>query len=126
MKRTFLYALSLFGLGASRVHAQTVEAPFEPPADSSASGSGGLVNPLNNIDSLPDLLTAILDAVVQLGAIILVIAIVYVGFKFVVAQGNEERIKEARGALVWTVIGGLILLGAQAISLVIQQTVSAL
>ena len=71
------------------------------------------------------MLAAILEAVVRLGGIILVIAIVYVGFKFVVAQGNEEKIKEARGALVWTVIGGLILLGAQAISLVIQETAAS-
>ena len=86
---------------------------------------GGLKNPLKDIDSLEDLLSAILEAVVRLGGIILVIAIVYVGFKFVVAQGNEEKIKEARSALVWTVIGGLILLGAQAISLVIQETASS-
>jgi len=71
-------------------------------------------------------MNAIIDAIVQLGAIILVLAIIYVGFKFVTAQGNEEKIREARGALVWTVIGGLILLGAEAISIVIQQTVGGL
>jgi hypothetical protein len=52
--------------------------------------------------------------------------IVYVGFLFVAAQGNEEKIRSARSALVWTVIGGLILLGAKAIALVIEQTVSTL
>ena len=89
-------------------------------------GSGGLENPLNNIDSLEGLLAAILDAVVDIGVIIVTLALIYVGFKFVVAQGNEERIKEARGALMWTVIGALILLGAKGISIVIQQTVSGL
>lgn len=90
-----------------------------------ASNSGGLQNPLT-ASSLPDLLTVILHTVVQLGSILLVLALVYVGFLFVVAQGNEEKIRDARSALVWTVLGGIILLGAEAISIVIQATVQAL
>lgn len=91
-----------------------------------SSGTGGLTNPLNSINSLPDLLDAILKAVVQIGSIILVLALVYVGFQFVVAQGNEEKLKSARSALMWTVIGGLVLLGAQVIESVILTTVKAL
>ncbi|HEX5774834.1 MAG TPA: pilin [Candidatus Paceibacterota bacterium] len=90
------------------------------------SGPSGLQNPLNNIDSLPDLVYAILDAVVKIGGIVLVLALVYVGFLFVAAQGNEEKIRSARSALMWTVVGGLILLGATAISTVITATVSGL
>ncbi len=52
--------------------------------------------------------------------------LVYVGFLFVAAQGNEEKIRSARSALVWTLIGGLILLGATAISKVIQATANTL
>ena len=96
-----------------------------PPADA-ANGGGSLVNPLNSINSLPELLTAILKGVVEIGAIFLTLMIVYVGFLFVAARGNEEKIRSARDALMWTVIGGLILLGAEAISLVIQATVKTL
>lgn len=85
-----------------------------------------LENPLKNIDSFPDLLAAILGAVVQIGFMLLILMLVYVGFKFVAAQGNEEKLRDARSALVWTVIGGLILLGAEAISLVVQSTAEAL
>ncbi len=87
--------------------------------------SGGLTNPLN-ADSIEALLKLILDVVIQLGSIVLIFALVYVGFLFVMAQGNEEKIRSARQALVWTVIGGLILLGAEAASLVISATVQAL
>ena len=52
--------------------------------------------------------------------------LVYVGFLFVAARGNEEKISSARSALVWTVVGGLILLGASAISAVIQATVGTI
>ncbi|MBU1292969.1 pilin [Patescibacteria group bacterium] len=101
-----------------------------PTGSGGASGCGaagtGLKNPLNNICTLPQFLNAILDAVVQLGTIVLILALVYVGFQFVAAQGNEEKIRSARSALMWTVIGGLVLLGAKAIGLVIEGTVSAL
>ncbi len=90
------------------------------------SGSGGLTNPLNNINSLPEFMNAILNAVVELGSIILVLALVYVGFLFVKAQGKEEEIKNARNALMWTVIGGLVLLGARTVGLVIESTVKSL
>lgn len=89
------------------------------------SGSGTLQNPLQ-FDSLPELLHAILAAVVELGTIVLGIMLVYVGFLFVSARGNPEEISKARSALIWTLIGGLILLGAEAISLVIQSTVASI
>lgn len=97
-----------------------------PTGSGGTSGATGLKNPLNNINTLPEFLNAILDAVVQLGTIVLILALVYVGFQFVAAQGNEEKIRSARSALMWTVIGGLVLLGAKAIGLVIQGTVQAL
>lgn len=97
--------------------------------DNNSSGctsSNCLKNPLNGINSLTDLLDALIVAVVRIGTIVLVLALVYVGFLFVAAQGNEEKIRSARSALMWTVIGGLVLLGAQAISTVIKATVSGL
>lgn len=87
--------------------------------------AGALQNPLN-AGSIPELIGVVLRAVVQLGSIVLILALVWVGFLFVAAQGAEEKIREARNALVWTVIGGLILLGATAISAAIQATAQAL
>ncbi len=100
--------------------------PAGAGTDASQSSSEGLTNPLNNIDSLPKFMEAILEAVIQIGTIILTLAIVYIGFLFVQAQGNEEKIKSARSALMWTVIGGLILLGAKTVGLVIGSTIGAL
>ncbi|MEJ0053412.1 MAG: hypothetical protein WDN10_01640 [bacterium] len=88
-------------------------------------GGSGLTNPLG-FSTIPDFLNAVLDLVIQIGGIVIVLMLVYVGFKFVTAQGAEEKIKEAREALLWTVVGALILLGAKAISLGIQATVQAL
>lgn len=93
---------------------------------SSDSSGQTLVNPLNNISSLPELLTAVLHAIVQLGSIILVLALVFVGFRFVAARGNPGEILKARTALIYTLIGGLILLGAEGIAAVVQSTVAGL
>ncbi len=86
---------------------------------------GALVNPLQ-VCTLPDLLLLLLDAVVYLGTIFLTIVLVYVGFLFVKAQGKPEEIKKAREALLWTVIGGLLLLGASGLAVVIESTVGAI
>ncbi|MBA3789420.1 hypothetical protein H0X32_03460 [Patescibacteria group bacterium] len=88
-------------------------------------GTSALNNPLNS-STLTDLLNKVLTYVVQLGAIFLTIMLVYVGFLFVSARGNEEGIKKARSALLWTVVGGLLLLGAKALSDVITATVQGL
>jgi hypothetical protein len=94
------------------------------PNGQTTPGSG-LQNPLGFSD-IPGFLNAILGLVIKIGGVVIVLMLVYIGFLFVTAQGREEKIKEAREALFWTVIGALVLLGAQAISTGIQATVSAL
>ena len=93
---------------------------------SNASGEGAIANPLSNTGDLQGLLAAFLQAIVQVGAIFLVLTLVWVGVLFTQAQGNEEKIKNARQALFWTVIGGLILLGAESLALIISSTAAAL
>ena len=99
----------------------------------SSQSSGGntgqnvtLINPLGAGTSLPALLNDILQFVVQIGSIIVIFMLVYVGFLFIVARGEPGKISEARRALLYTLIGALILLGAEAIALGIQATVQAL
>lgn len=101
-----------------------------------STGSGGknvtLINPLNSGDCTPNgdclmaFLNKILDLVIRIGSIAVILMLVWVGYLFVVAQGNGEKIAEARHALLWTLIGALILLGAKAISFGIEATVKAL
>jgi len=71
-------------------------------------------------------LLAILDVVTRIGFIVVILMTVFVGYKFVAAQGNESKITEAKEMLLWTVIGALILLGAKAIALGIQATAQSL
>ena len=110
----------------------TTPSPTQSTGNSSnpsTSGSGQnttLINPLGAGTSLPVLLKDILQLIVQIGTVVIVLMLVYVGFLFVTARGEPGKITAAREALLWTVVGALILLGAQAISLGIQSTVQAL
>lgn len=72
------------------------------------------------------LLISILDIITTtIGPIIVILMLVFVGFKFVAAQGIPGKIEEAKGMLLWTVVGALILLGAKVIAMGIQATVTA-
>ncbi|OGG78017.1 hypothetical protein A3A36_00925 [Candidatus Kaiserbacteria bacterium RIFCSPLOWO2_01_FULL_52_12b] len=97
--------------------------PGEPPASGS---SVTLINPLQGGASLESFLTSILDFVIRIGTIVVIFMVVLVGYKFVVAQGEPGKLTEARQMLLWTIVGALILLGAQAIAIGITATVQAL
>jgi hypothetical protein len=93
---------------------------------SNSGGNTTLINPLKAGTSLESLLSEILTFVVRIGTIVIVLMVIYSGFKFVMARGEPGKISEAREALMWTVVGALILLGAQAIASAIQATATAL
>ena len=94
------------------------------PALARAQG-GVLENPLK-ADSIAALLLVFVDGVIQLGAIVVVLALVWAGFQFTAAQGNQEKLQGARMTLMWTIVGAAILLGAKVIVEVIQATVDSI
>ncbi|MBU6214934.1 hypothetical protein KGM48_03830 [Patescibacteria group bacterium] len=103
------------------------------PGSGPSTGVGGesisLINPLGGPSgpgSLMDFLNKILDFVIQIGSVVVILMLIYVGFLFVVARGDSTKISTARSALLWTLVGALILLGSKAISLGIQATVQAI
>ncbi len=103
-------------------------------AQSSGSNTTCLTNPLSvggngcngSPVSIPQFIKAILGFVVQIGSVIVVLMLVYIGFLFVSARGEPGAITKARQALLWTIVGALLLLGAQVIASGIQATVNAL
>ena len=87
---------------------------FENPL----GGSGGVIN-------LSTFIEKVLDVILTLGVPIVALAIIYCGFLFVLAQGNDTKLKAAKEALLWTLVGAALLLGAwvlaQALSGTIQE-----
>lgn len=74
-------------------------------------------NPAGSNNNLLTILKALLSNVVMpIGAVIVVLYIIYAGFTFVTAQGKPKEIEEAKKRLLWALVGAAILLGATAIS----------
>ncbi len=82
-----------------------------------------LQNPLQ----FPDIATAVagfLKVMVMVALPIISLFIVYSGFLFVKAQGNEEQLSKAKTNLLYVIIGSLLILGAWVIATLIGGTVT--
>ncbi|MBI3888812.1 TrbC/VirB2 family protein [Candidatus Nomurabacteria bacterium] len=95
----------------------------DPACDPS---KGVICNPLNTNNTLPGLIQSILEGMLKIGIPVVALAVIYCGFLFVFARGNSEKITHAKDALLYTMIGAAILLGAWAIAQMISATVLAL
>lgn len=84
-----------------------------------------LQNPLSGINSIPDLLAAILQVVIIIAIPIIIFFIMLAGFKYVTARGNATQIQDASRALLYAIIGGVLILGATAIAQIIKNLVNA-
>lgn len=84
-----------------------------------------LDNPLGST-TIYQFLEKVLGLMVDIGFPVLVLAIVYTGFLFVKAQGNEAELGKAKQAFFYTIIGGVILLGAEIIVRAISGTINQL
>lgn len=90
-----------------------------------APGVVTIENPLKGTGSLMELIVAILNNIVlPIAAVLVVLYIIYGGFLFLSAQGNPKKIEEAKSNLLWALIGAGVLLGAVAISKVVQATIN--
>ena len=120
--KNYIFNIATFGILTlpSIVLAQNTGLPTN-----SKCADGHICNPIG-IDSLPNLIKTILEAVIKIGIPVSALAIVYCGFLFVSARGNSEKLKTAKNALTYTLIGTAILLGSWAIAKLISSTVLAL
>lgn len=84
-----------------------------------------ITNPLKKeFSDIPSLIKGLVDIILKLATILAVLALVWVGLKFILAQGNPTEIAKARQALWWVIIGIAILFGAQIIVEIIKGTLS--
>lgn len=82
----------------------------------------GLKNPLKS-DSLMELIQDIIDIVLVFAVPIIVFFIILAGFNFVMAKGDPTKVGKAKSMLLYVLIGGVLILGAQVLMSVIAGTV---
>jgi ABC-type amino acid transport system permease subunit len=71
------------------------------------------------------LLVALLGILVVIATPIVVIFIILAGFKYVTAQGDTNKLQEAKRALVYAIIGGVLIIGAEVLAEIIRGTVDS-
>ncbi len=79
-------------------------------------------NPIT-ANSIPQLLGMLLKFAVRVATVLCVIYLIWSGFLFVKAQGNEEELKRAKSAFFYALIGTMLMLGAEVIAQAIAKTV---
>lgn len=82
-------------------------------------------NPIK-AESLTEFFDGVVSIVIQIGTIISVLGIMYGGFQYVSAQGDEEKLGSARKTITWALVGTAVLLGARTIMAVVKDTVDQL
>ena len=83
-------------------------------------------NPIGSVNTVDDLISQIIRLALLVGVPILVLVFIWIGFMFVKAQGNETKLKEAKQALWWAIVGAFLLLGASVLGEAIRETVDQL
>lgn len=87
---------------------------------------GGTIENWLKVGTIPEFLSALFQDIAEIGAVVLAFYIVYTGFLFVSAQGNEQALQKAKESLKWVLIGGAIILGAWTLSLAVLETINTI
>lgn len=75
---------------------------------------------IGSLDAFVNLLITIMMYIAMPG---IVLALVWAGFLFVTARGDEKQLETAKRVFVWTVVGATIIIGARVIYEVAKGTV---
>ena len=121
-----LIKYSCFVLGAAMPFAALAQRG-QPPITNTGNGSNQakFQSPIT-YHSTAEVLNGFFKVMIQIGAVAVTLAIVYAGFLFVVARGNPAELTKAKETLKWTIIGALVLLGAQVIAKAIENTIKSI
>ncbi len=86
-----------------------------------------LKNPLSdNFSTIPQFVSGALKVMVMVALPIITLFMVYSGFLFVFAQGNQEQLSKAKTNFVYVVIGAILILGAWVFASLIGGTIKEL
>jgi len=110
----------------SPTNSLTTQPPTSPSNSSVSSNVFYLQNPLSSkFNSVGGLVQGFLEIFSYIVVLFAVLALIWVGLKFVLAQGNPEEMKKLKDWLLWIVVGVAIVIGARIIVSVVINTLQA-
>ncbi|MFY9492911.1 MAG: hypothetical protein WAP55_00260 [Minisyncoccia bacterium] len=84
--------------------------PVDGGSDGSFGGDVTITNPLQGINSIPDVIDRIINFLAVLAAPIAVLMLVYAAYLFVLAGTSPDNVKKAKSIILYVVVG-LVVLG---------------
>lgn len=112
--------------GSSDFGPPSGNADFGHPSGSSDCGGSGnfftLCNPLS-VGSFCGLLLKLLDAIISFGVPIAFLFLVYSGFLFITARGNDEKLTHAKRNFFYVIVGIGLFLGAWTFGQIVAATI---
>lgn len=85
------------------------------PAMAACDPAKELCNPIQ-ANTFAELVKSLASFVVTIAIPFIVIFLIYSGFLFVKARGNETELKKAKETFYWTIIGAAVVVGAYALA----------
>lgn len=116
--------ISLKGIAAGSIATMaTISAPLAALAatslenlKASAASTAGAAGVTSGNTDLPKLIGNMIGAALGLLGVILVCIIIYAGFLWMTAQGNEDKVKQAKKMISNAVVGMVLIFAAYAIT----------
>lgn len=95
--------------------------PTPPRTTTPSQPAQKLQNPLK-VNSIEAVILLAVDIAIYIGTAFAILAIIFVGFKFVMAQGNADKITEAKSWFFYIIIGLAILISSKVIVVIVENT----
>lgn len=67
------------------------------------------------VDKLKDIITGLACWFIDIALILIVVAVVFYGIKFLISQGDPGKIGDAKKGLGWAIVGIIVILGTYTI-----------
>jgi len=77
-----------------------------------AGSPGGQTSGVGRISGLSTLIGGVINAILGLVGVVFFVLMIYAGFLWMTAAGNEERVTKAKSIFVTSVIGLIVIIGA--------------
>ena len=113
--KSLLYTVAGAALAALPMAASAVESPFKTGgADLTKLGTTAGIT--GGGKTLPEIIGSIVNVVLGFLGIVFLVLLLYAGFMWMTAQGDEKKVDKARAMISQSVIGLVIIVAAYAIS----------